>query len=159
MQRKDKVSSLRPKLLDLSKNFLYCLTISIFSVATVNGQITENFNDGNFSQNPSWSGDTSSFVINDNLQLQSNNLTENSTFHLMTRNERCHSTKWEFWMQLHFNPSSVNFVDTYLTCSSVNPNDQNASGYFVRAGNTEDEISLYRKDSNDVITKIIDGEK
>ncbi|MGN6603085.1 MAG: lamin tail domain-containing protein [Ginsengibacter sp.] len=158
MQRKDKVLSLRPKLLDLSKNFLYCLTISVFSVATVNGQITENFNDGNFSDKPVWTGYTSSFIVNDQLQLQSNNVAPNSTFYLMTKSERCRSTEWEFWMQLHFNPSSANFVDTYLTCSSTNPNDANATGYFVRAGNTEDEISLYRKDSNDVITKIIDGQ-
>ncbi len=31
------------------------------------------------------------------------------------------------------------------------------TGYFVRIGNTNDEICLYRKDNGGVITKIIDG--
>jgi hypothetical protein len=30
-------------------------------------------------------------------------------------------------------------------------------GYFVRIGNTNDEICLYRKDNNGVVSKIIDG--
>ena len=41
--------------------------------------------------------------------------------------------------------------------STENPLDSLSCGYFVRMGNTEDEIALYRKDRNNKITKIIDG--
>ena len=40
--------------------------------------------------------------------------------------------------------------DSNLTLNST-------GGYFVRIGNTDDEISLYRKDANGIIIKIIDG--
>ena len=60
--------------------------------------------------------------------------------------------------KLAFNPSSANYVDTYLTSSARNPADSSNVGYFVRTGNTDDEISLYRRDPNGISIKIIDGE-
>ena len=142
----------------MAKKFLVSLAILLLISFGLQAQLSENFNDGYFKANPTWTGDTSSFIINKNLQLQSNSFIQNSTFYLITPNEQCASTQWEYWMRLAFNPSSVNYVDTYLTSLSKNPNDSTNAGYFVRCGNTEDEISLYRKDSNGIITKIIDGE-
>ncbi|HSN10358.1 MAG TPA: hypothetical protein VLS85_15060, partial [Hanamia sp.] len=121
-------------------------------------QLSENFNDGNFIATPVWIGDTSSFFINNSFQLQSNNSIANNSFALVTENKLCISTQWEYWMKLSFNPSSANYVDTYLTSSEPNPADSNNVGYFVRTGNTDDEISLYRRDPNGITIKIIDGE-
>ena len=104
-----------------------------------------------------WVGNTEDFTINNYHQLQSNNTVSNSSFYLSSKNEMATSVQWEFWIRLAFNPSSANYVDAYLSASALDLTLNTTSGYFVRIGNTEDEISLYRKDKNGVIIKIIDG--
>jgi hypothetical protein len=61
------------------------------------------------------------------------------------------------YIQLAFNPSSANYVDVYLIASDGDLPLSTTTGYFVRLGNTNDEICLYRKDNGGAITKIIDG--
>ena len=48
-------------------------------------------------------------------------------------------------------------MDVYLTSSDADLTNANTSGYFVRMGNTSDEISLYMKDAGGTGIKIIDG--
>lgn len=120
-------------------------------------QILEDFNDGDFSNSPTWIGNTTDFIVNTAYQLQSNNTVANSSFYLSTANPLATSAQWEFWVRIAFNPSSTNFVDAYLTASASNLSLTSTYGYFVRIGNTDDEICLYRKDATGAITKIIDG--
>ena len=91
------------------------------------------------------------------MQLQSNNTTANSSFYLSTQNELAAGAQWEFWVQIAFNPSSANYIDAYLTASAADLTLNTNYGYFVRIGNTDDEISLYRKDADGSVLKIIDG--
>ncbi len=142
----------------MGKNFTVLLAILLLISLRPQAQLVENFNDGNFIESPAWFGDTSSFIINSSFQLQSINSNANSSFYLVTENKLCVATQWEFWIRLAFNPSSANYVDAYLTASSGKPVDSSNVGYFIRCGNTEDEISLFRRDPNGIITKIIDGE-
>jgi len=123
----------------------------------VKAQISENFNFRFFS-NSAWSGDTASFFVNANAQLQTIDSAENKTFSIASENHLCVGVQWEAWIRLSFNPSSVNYVDFYLTSSLQQFNSNQAKGYFVRIGNTQDEISLYRRDKDGLIEKIIDGE-
>ena len=120
-------------------------------------QISENFNDGDFTNNPTWAGDTSRLIVNSSFQLQSNSAITNSSFYLSTSNALATSAQWEFWVRIAFNPSSANYVDAYLTASASDLSLNSTAGYFVRIGNSDDEISLYRKDASGVATKIIDG--
>jgi hypothetical protein len=120
-------------------------------------QISENFNDGDFTNNPTWSGDTSDFILNSSLQLQSNDTVANSNFFLSAPNSLATSAEWEMYIQIAFNPSSANYIDIYLTASAGDLTLNTTTGYFVRIGNTDDEISLYRKDASGAVTKIIDG--
>lgn len=138
------------------KTFIFFYSLFILNVA--DAQLKEDFKDGDFSFNPVWTGDTGDFIVNAALQLQSNNATEGSSFYLSTVNKIATNAEWEFWMRLAFNPSSANYVDAYLTASSENLKSVTTSGYFVRVGNTEDEISLYRKNADGTSIKIIDGE-
>lgn len=131
--------------------------VSCFFALNVSGQITESFSDGEFTGNPVWLGDTSGFAINSSFQLQSANTVANSNFYLSTENVLATSAQWEMYVQLDFNTSSANYVDIYLTASASDLTSTNTSGYFVRIGNTDDEISLYRKDADGTSTKIIDG--
>ena len=121
-------------------------------------QLTENFNDGDFTNDPQWGGNSNSFVVNSLLQLQSNDTTANSSFYLSTPNNLAAAAQWEFQIKMNFNPSSANYIDAWLTSSSGDLIAPTNIGYFVRIGNTDDEISLYRKDMSGPTTKIIDGE-
>jgi hypothetical protein len=133
----------------------FCL---LLPQAFASAQLVEDFSDEDFKKNHAWIFDTADFKINNSFQLQSDNTVANSSFYISTPNEFATSVQWEFWLQINFNPSSSNYVDAYLTASSSDLKAISNVGYFVRIGNTDDEISLYRKDSNSTITKIIDGE-
>ncbi len=118
-----------------------------------NAQLNESFSDGNFNQNPSWLGDTAFWKVNTELQLQSNCATPNQSYGLYTPTIMSGSLSWSFDIALNFNTSSANYVDVYLLATEASL----SNGYFVRIGNTDDEVALYRKSGN-AINKIIDGE-
>ena len=120
-------------------------------------QLTENFTDGNFTANPPWTGNAADWTVNAALQLQSNNTVANSSFYLSTANSLATVAQWDFYCSITFNPSGANYVDVYLTASAADLTLSNTTGYFVRIGNTNDEICLYRKDAGGTATKIIDG--
>lgn len=121
-------------------------------------QITENFSDGNFSDNPAWiSSNPNDWTVNASLQLQSNRTVASSSFWISTTNTLATGVQWDFWMRLGFNTSSANMVDAYLTASAPDISLNSTTGYFVRIGNTDDEIALYRKDNGVAPVKIIDG--
>jgi hypothetical protein len=138
------------------KTFIFFYSIFIFNFA--DAQLTEDFNDGDFYNNPVWMGDTTGFFVNAALQLQSNNLIEGTSFYLSTASTIATNAEWEFGIRVGFNPSSANYIDAYLTASSADLKSTSTTGYFIRIGNTEDEISLYRKNNDGTINKIIDGE-
>lgn len=120
-------------------------------------QFTDNFNDGDFTNNPAWVGNTADWIVNPSFQLQSNSTLANSTFYLSTASTLATVAQWEFYCQITFNPSSANYIDVYLTASASDITSNTTTGYFVRIGNTDDEISLYRKDAGTAVVKIIDG--
>jgi hypothetical protein len=128
-----------------------------FALFVSQAQLNDNFNDGDFTTNPSWSSNPDDWLINGNLQLQSNNAVASNTFYISTANTLATSVQWEFYIKLDFNTSSANYVDVYLIASASDISANGTSGYFVRIGNTDDEICLYKKNTSGIITKIIDG--
>ncbi|MEO6548495.1 MAG: lamin tail domain-containing protein [Ferruginibacter sp.] len=140
-----------------TKSILYGAIFSLMPF-TAKTQFVENFSDGNFTSNPAWTGNTASWNINLAFQLQSNHLIANSSFYLSTVSTLALSAQWEFYVNLKFATSSTNYVDVYIIASASDLSAANTTGYFVRIGNTNDEISLYRKDAGAVNgVKIIDG--
>ncbi len=119
-------------------------------------QFTENFTDGDYTNNPTWTGNSSDWIVNASQQLQSNNTTANSSFFISTASNKATGAQWEFFCRMAFNPSSTNYLDVYLVASAENLDLASTTGYFVRLGGTDDEISLYRKDNGNAV-KIIDG--
>ncbi|MCC6251109.1 MAG: lamin tail domain-containing protein [Bacteroidia bacterium] len=134
-------------------------TILLISFIFSQAQITENFDDGNFTSNPQWTGDDSVFVVSPvlgNNQLQSNKTIANSTFYLSTPNTLFNDCQWEFFVNLQFNTSGANYVDVYLTSDNASLTAAGINGYYVRIGSTQDDICLYKKVSG-TASKIIDG--
>ena len=125
---------------------------------TAHSQLNENFTDGDYTNNPAWGTSASGdWIINASQQLQSNNQVASSTFYISTASTLATTAQWEFYSQITFNPSSTNYIDVYLTASASDITQTTVTGYFVRIGNTADEIALYRKDANGTVSKIIDG--
>lgn len=139
----------------MRKTILLLLT-GLLLQATLMAQFTENFSDGDFTANPAWEGGTTDWVVNASQQLQSNNSVVNSSYYLSTPNTLATVAQWECLVQLNFNTSSANYLDVFLIASASDLTQTATSGYFVRLGGTDDEISLYRKDGATLV-KIIDG--
>lgn len=129
------------------------LALSIFPT-TAYSQINEDFSDGDFTNNPTWTGDDSLFVV-ENEVLRSNN-TGAANYYLSTPNAEIDDAEWSFYIKLDFATSGANYVDVYLVADN---NDLSAvqNGYFLRFGGTPDEISLYKVSSGNV-SILIDGE-
>jgi hypothetical protein len=136
------------------KKFAYIFSLLLFVVSYSFSQVNENFSDGEFNINPTWNGDVSSFTVI-NEQLRSNNQIANSTYYLSTPSTLATEAQWEIFVNLQFATSGSNYVDVYLTSDVQDLNTPN-NGYFVRVGNTTDEISL-NKVSSGVVAEIIDG--
>lgn len=119
-------------------------------------QFRETFSDADFTQNPVWQGDTSAWVVNANGELQSNHTTANARFYLSTASTLAREAEWQWTSRLLFNPSSANYVDVHLLSTAPDPGHDSSNGYFVRIGQTDDDICLYRKDGSGIV-KIIDG--
>ena len=140
------------KNMDMKIITLILLLLSMNSIA----QLNERFDDGNYTINPQWKGDTASWKINAGKELQSKSAIPNDIFYLSTENKRALVAEWRFNVLLNFNTSSANYVDVYLMASSENLKQSDLTGYFIRMGNSNDEISLYRKEKQNAV-KIIDG--
>jgi hypothetical protein len=117
-------------------------------------QFTDDFSDGEFANNPAWAGDVSKFVVENNqLRLFAPAVAESA--YLSTPSASINNAVWEFFVRMDFATSGSNYTDIYLTSESPVLTGS-LNGYFVRIGNTTDEVSLYRQTGTTKI-KIIDG--
>lgn len=107
-------------------------------------QVSENFADGDFTNNPTWTPNLASDWTIDNGQLRSNASTQNYNFYTSTPSTLANTAQWEMKINLQFNTSGTNYVDVYLTSNEANLQSATNSGYFVRIGGTPDEVSLYK---------------
>ncbi|MFO7790748.1 MAG: lamin tail domain-containing protein, partial [Bacteroidales bacterium] len=132
-----------------------CLIIATFCTFVAFAQFTDDFSDGDFTTNPEWTGETSKFQVSAANELQLYDTAESGSAYLVTQSQAINNVSWEFLVRFEFNPSSTSYANVYLV-SDQNVLNNTLNGYFVRVGDTEDEISLYRQDGNNS-TKIIDG--
>ncbi|MFC3562330.1 lamin tail domain-containing protein [Pedobacter jamesrossensis] len=122
-------------------------------------QISDSFSEGDFSQNPLWNGDVNYFQINTLKQLQSKGQQlANQTISLSTGNQLGLNARWQFLVQLNFDPTTTNFIRIYLT-SDKEELKGSLNGYFVQIGETgaTDGFHLY-KQSGTSTSKIITGQ-
>ena len=117
-------------------------------------QFTDDFSDGDFTSNPAWSGDNALFTVSAG-QLRSNTgpLSAAATYYLSTPSTLAADAQWDFFVNLKFATSGVNYVDVYLM-SDVQNLATPANGYFVRIGETLDHIVLNKIVSGTVTTLV-----
>jgi hypothetical protein len=119
-------------------------------------RIYERFELGDSAFRSDWSGMTQKFEVKDK-QLQSVSTQVNDTF-FVARPAFASSAavQWSLALNLQFNTSSTNYVDWVLFADSANLR-QSRTRYYVRIGNTADEVSLYRVSQGGAPEMLING--
>jgi hypothetical protein len=135
----------------------HLLLLFLWLPLVAQAQLAETFTDGDFTQNPTWTGDIGSFVVASQV-LQSNGpATTGTQLQLVTPCQASTGTTWEFWANLRLATSASNLADVWLLASQPDLRSPATKGYFVRLGGTDDEVSLFRKDSARSAALLIDG--
>ena len=121
------------------KTILLFLLLPLFGIA----QVADDFSDGNFTENPTWVGDTSQFEVNTVNQLHLRS-TGADTSVIAVQNFSIANTEWDFWIKLSFNTSSNNFARVYLVAD--HPDLKGIlNGYYLQIGGSNDSIGFYRQ--------------
>ncbi len=127
--------------------------LPLFSVA----QLNDNFSDGDFTNSPTWDGNTASFEIAGD-SLHSIGPQVSSSIYLSTANSLIDSIEWNFLIRLNFNPSSTNQVRVFLVSDQPNLSGS-LNGYFVQFGETgtaPDSLDIFKQVGN-TVTKVFTG--
>ena len=128
------------------------------SVPFLNAQVSDDFADGEFSSNPTWTGNTNVFIVNPSQQLQLNNVNAATSYLSIPHGlSNLLNHEWQFWLKQNFSPSSSNFGKVYL---SADNNDLNLvqNGYYLQFGeaNATDAIRLFKLE-NGISTLLCSG--
>jgi hypothetical protein len=120
------------------------------------GQFQDDFSDGNFTENPAWGGQVSQFNITADKKLKTSLSAAAQTVSISTASYLSLNVKWEFSVQLNFDPSTANFTRIYLIADREDLNGD-LNGYFLQIGESgsSDSYDLY-KQTGKLITKILD---
>lgn len=137
----------------------YFLSLVVFLTnSLLFAQIIENFTDGDFTTNPTWTGTTADYIVNPSMELQLDNtvaaISYLSTSHGLATLD---SKEWTFWTKQSFSPSSGNYGRVYLTSSSADLSTD-PDGFYLQLGEagTGDAVRLFKCDGG-VHTELITG--
>ena len=127
------------------KKYIFSILISI-SYLFADAQVSDQFTDGDFTVNPSWTGDVANFTINSNFQLQLNAPAISDTSQLVTTSMRLDSSEWQFYTKLDFSPSTSNQLRYYLASDNSNLSGL-LNGYFLQMGisGSKDSIEFFKQ--------------
>ncbi|MGK0366469.1 MAG: hypothetical protein ACI85O_003542, partial [Saprospiraceae bacterium] len=115
-------------------------------------QLQDDFSDGDFTNNPTWTGNTDRYIVNPDGELQLNHVDAAGTTvsYLSVAANTADLTNWEFKVRLEFAPSTSNFARIYLNSNSPDVTGD-VEGYYVKTGGisgADDAIELWRQDGN-----------
>jgi hypothetical protein len=127
--------------------------------------VSDNFNDGDLSINPTWTGDNILFTTNANSQLQLNDAVAGQAY-LSTSfvEESLDNKEWQFWIKQSFAPSDNNQSRFYLMSNGTGlsyPGNGSSGnqGYFIRfgEGGSDDALRLFRDDASGTPVELLSG--
>ena len=131
------------------------LAFALSSCSPVPCQINDNFSDGNFNMNPTWSGSTDVFVVNASQELQVFNTTGGQSYlSAQTSNPSIDNKEWRFTVKQTFSGSDNNHSRIYLVANGPDlsfansTSGSNTTGYFLKLGEggSTDAIKFFRDD-------------
>lgn len=119
------------------------------------GQVIDDFNDGDFTNNPAWSGSADAWIIS-SQQLRSNSaFTGTSPFYLSTPSTLGGEGTWETYFKYSFTPTSGNNSEFWIMADSAKLS-VSSNGYYIKIGDTGKDICLFKRKAG-VSSKIVDG--
>lgn len=126
------------------------LTLTVLLVVSLGlskAQLNDNFNDGDFTSAPAWTGNTAVYMVNAGLQLQLNN-TVAATTYLSTpfAAPSIDGFEWNIYVSQTFAPSGSNFGRIYLVSDQADITGS-LNGYYLQLGEAGslDAIELFRQ--------------
>ncbi|RLD59667.1 MAG: hypothetical protein DRJ05_06055 [Bacteroidetes bacterium] len=130
--------------------------------AGTQAQVSDDFSDGDFTNDPEWFGDISHFEISNSSAIPPEmkpalklNNSGSDTSVLYLPNTLMQNTEWGFWVKLSFNTTDNNNARVYLMSDQQNL-EGSLNGYYVQVGGANDSIALF-KQTGIVSEKIISG--
>lgn len=138
------------------KQFL--LFVCILTQFPLFSQVSDDFSDGDFTSNPTWSGTDAEFIVNASNELQLNN-TVAATSYLSTAHtlSNLDDKEWHFTVRQTFAPSSSNYGRVYLTASNADLSTD-PDGFYLRFGDAGslDAVKLFKVETG-VHTELFSG--
>jgi hypothetical protein len=122
------------------------LLVFLFIPLLLNAQLFEDFSDGDFTQNPAWTGTAEKYIVNSSFQLQLNASEAGSAWLSTPYSNPGGNVEWRFWIRLNFSPSGSNYSDVFLVSDQAELSGP-LNGYFLRFGEAGslDAIELFKK--------------
>lgn len=141
-------------------SLLFHLFGSLASAQTLNFE--DGFSDGNFTQNPAWTGDTTRFAVADvegnfQLQLQGDSQLGGTSF--LSTPSTGSAGDWEFYINFNgFAPSDGNKAEIILMSDITDFNGM-FNGYVLQAGEngSEDVFRIIRYDNGSPASAVLSG--
>lgn len=134
------------RLKSFSVTFLLIFSLNVRLAA----QFSETFSDGDFSDNPSWEGNTADFIVNPEGELQLNT-DQPGTSWLTARFavSPAEAVAWEFFVKQSFAPSGANFGRVYLMSDQPDLTTP-LNGYYLQLGEagSADAVELFCQSGN-----------
>ena len=112
----------------------------------IHAQVRDDFTDGDFTSDPSWTGDTSAFTVNSQHQLQLNSAGSDTSC-LIIRSITLPAMEWSFWIKMSFNTSLNNYARVYLGADSPDLKG-NINAVYLQLGGAGDSVILFRENGN-----------
>lgn len=120
---------------------LLALLLALCCATSLLAQLTDTFDDGNITDNPTWLGSVSDYAVIDGACRL--NATDAGSSYIYTSVSYPDSVQFDFSFEINTNPSAGNFSRVYLALDD--PDLTVANGYYVQLGESgsDDAIRLY----------------
>jgi len=115
-------------------------------------QINDNFSDGDFSSNPTWTDESNHFKVNEDFTLQLDAPDAGSSF-IYTENSLADSIRWSSYCLMDFAPSGSNILRIILAADDFNAFANNSLYFEVGESGSDDALNLY--ETRDGITSLL----
>ena len=125
------------------------LSLFIFSYLFAFSQVTDDFSDNDFLNNPAWNGSLNDFIVNSNQEVQLNNSVASTSYLSIPHNlSSIDNIEWRIWTKQGFSPSSGNNGRIYLTSDNADLT-ATQNGYYIQLGESgsTDALRLFKVES------------
>lgn len=130
--------------------------VVILTQCFVFGQINDNFTDGDVTNNPSWGGTPSDYIVNGSGQAQLNNVQADTSYLSTTHGlSTLDGKEWRLWTRQSFAPSGGNYAKIFLTAASADLTTL-PDGFYLQLGESgsTDAVHLIKRSGGTDFTLI-----